>query len=133
MAEMIQKQIAMASSVPTEHVAGLMDVTDETEELCYIDDDTPTEAAKKESSDLKVLDDQNESAISSGEGSGLKPHEPIDLDPSEAEKPAAGQSRSPPPVLGDVDTSTTEATGEDAAPLLKETNVLQLEKEGVFS
>jgi hypothetical protein len=110
-----------------------MDVTDETEELCYIDDDTPAEAAKKESSDLKVLDDQNESAISPGEGSGLKPHEPIDLDPSEAEKPAAGQSRSPPPVLGDVDTSTTEATGEDAAPLLKETNVLQLEKEGVFS
>jgi hypothetical protein len=34
-AEMIQKQIAMANSAPTERVAGLVDVIDETEELCY--------------------------------------------------------------------------------------------------
>jgi hypothetical protein len=55
------------------------------------------------------------------------------LDPWEAEKPAVGESCSPLPVLGDVDKSTAEATGEDAASLIKETNVLQLEKVGVFS
>jgi hypothetical protein len=41
MAEIIQKQITMASSAPAEHVTGLEDIIDETEELCYIDDDTP--------------------------------------------------------------------------------------------
>jgi hypothetical protein len=40
-AEMIQKQIAMASTASKERVADLVDVVDETEELCYIDDDTP--------------------------------------------------------------------------------------------
>jgi hypothetical protein len=40
-AEMIQKQIAMASTAPKERVADLVDVVDETEELCYIDDDAP--------------------------------------------------------------------------------------------
>jgi hypothetical protein len=133
MAEMIQKQIAMASSVPTEHVAGLMDVTDETEELCYIDDDTRAETAKKESSALKVFGDQIESVMGLGESSGLKPHNPIDLDSSDVEKPVASQSHSPPSALGDSDKSAAEATGKDAVPLIKETNVLQLEKAGVFS
>jgi hypothetical protein len=55
------------------------------------------------------------------------------LDPSEAKKPAAGESRSPPPVLGDVDKPTAEATREDVAPLIQETNVLQFENAGVFS
>jgi hypothetical protein len=68
-----------------------------------------------------------------GENSDLKPHDPINLDSSEAEEPAVGQSRSPPTVVGDVDESTAEATGEDATPLMKETNVLQLEKASVFS
>jgi hypothetical protein len=39
-AEMIQKQIAMADAAPKKRVAGLVDVVDETEDLCYIDDDT---------------------------------------------------------------------------------------------
>jgi hypothetical protein len=43
-AEMIQKKIMMASSAPKECVAGLVDVIDETEELCYIDDVAPAEA-----------------------------------------------------------------------------------------
>jgi hypothetical protein len=68
-----------------------------------------------------------------GEDSGLKTHDPIDLDSSEAERAVAGQSHSPQQVLGDVNESTAEATGENAAPLMKETNVLQLEKAGVFS
>jgi hypothetical protein len=82
---------------------------------------------------LKILEDQNESAMGPGENSGLQPQDPIDLDPSEAEKPAAGESRSLSSVLGDVDKSTAAATGEDAAPLIQETNVLQLEKASVFS
>jgi hypothetical protein len=127
-AEMIQKQIAMASSALKERVAGLVDVTDETEELCYIDDDAPTETMEQEGSALKNLEDKNRSAMCPGQNSGLKPQDPIDMEPSEAEKPTAGESRSPPPVLRDVDKLTTEATGEDTAPLIQETNVLQLEK-----
>jgi hypothetical protein len=40
-AEMIHKQVAMDSSAPKECVAGLVDVIDKMEELCYIDDDAP--------------------------------------------------------------------------------------------
>jgi hypothetical protein len=39
-AELIQKEIAMADAAPKERVAGLVDVVDESESLCYIDDDT---------------------------------------------------------------------------------------------
>jgi hypothetical protein len=39
-AELIQKDIAMAEAAPKERVAGLVDVVDESESLCYIDDDT---------------------------------------------------------------------------------------------
>jgi hypothetical protein len=39
-AELIQKDIAMADAAPKERVAGLVDVVDESESLCYIDDDT---------------------------------------------------------------------------------------------
>jgi hypothetical protein len=37
--EMIQKEIAMADAAPKERVAGLVDVVDGSEDLCYIDDD----------------------------------------------------------------------------------------------
>jgi hypothetical protein len=40
LAEMIQKEIAMADAAPKERVAGLVDVVDESKDLCYIDDDT---------------------------------------------------------------------------------------------
>jgi hypothetical protein len=39
-AELIQKDIAMADVASKECVAGLVDVVDESESLCYIDDDT---------------------------------------------------------------------------------------------
>lgn len=120
-------------STPTESVAGLVDVIDETKELSYIDEDTSVETAKKESFELKILEYQNEFAMGPGENSGLKAHDPIDLDPSKAEGTAAGQSHLPPPVLGDVSESTAEATGEGATQLNKETNILQLEKAGAFS
>jgi hypothetical protein len=130
---MILKQITMANSAPTERVAGLMDVIDEAEEPCYIDDNTLVETAKKESSALKIFDAKTESAMGQGENSGLKLHDPIDLDSFEAEKPTAGLSRSPPPMLGDADKSAAKTIGEDTTPLIKDTNVLQIEKAGVFS
>jgi hypothetical protein len=45
-AELIQKEISMADAAPKERVAGLVDVVDESESLCYIDDDT-TRVEKK--------------------------------------------------------------------------------------
>jgi hypothetical protein len=45
----------MASSAPKEYVTGLVDLIDEMEELCYIDDNAPAETMEKESSALKIL------------------------------------------------------------------------------
>jgi hypothetical protein len=52
-AEMIQKQIAMASIGSKERVVGLVDIVDETEELCYIDDDVPSATKDPEISALR--------------------------------------------------------------------------------
>jgi hypothetical protein len=38
-AEMIQKQITLAGAAAKERVAGLVDILDESKDLCYIDDD----------------------------------------------------------------------------------------------
>jgi hypothetical protein len=43
-AELIQKEIAMGDAALKERVAGLVDVVDESEDLCYIDDDVALEA-----------------------------------------------------------------------------------------
>jgi hypothetical protein len=51
-AELIQKEIAMADAAPKERVAGLVDVVDESEDLCYIDDDA---ALVVKSSDSPLL------------------------------------------------------------------------------
>jgi hypothetical protein len=85
--EMIQKQIAMASSAPKERVGGLMGIIDKMEELCYIDDDTPLETKDQESSALKPHDVQKESAMGPSESSGLKPQDLIDLDPQNLRDP----------------------------------------------
>jgi hypothetical protein len=67
------------------------------------------------------------------ESSGLKPQNPIDLDPSEIEKPTVDASRSPLPVSDDIDETIAKAVGESATLLATETNVLQLEDAGVSS
>jgi hypothetical protein len=36
-------------------------------------------------------------------------------------------------MLGDADKSAAKTIGEDTTPLIKDTNVLQIEKAGVFS
>jgi hypothetical protein len=102
-AELIQKEIALANAAPKERVAGLVDVVDESEDLCYIDDDT-TQVAK--SSDAPLPQPQCDSvvaAVNLGEGLGAKAQDPIDLDAPEAGESAALVSRSPPPASGDFD------------------------------
>jgi hypothetical protein len=132
-AEMIQKQIMMASSTPKERVIGLVDVIDEIEELCYINDDAPLATKDQENTALKLHDGKKESAMGPSESSGLKPQNPIDLDPSEIEKPTVDASRSPLPVSDDIDETIAKAVGESATLLATETNVLQLEDAGVSS
>jgi hypothetical protein len=123
----------MDSSSLKERVAGLVDVIDEMEELCYVDDDAPLETKDQEGSALKPHDGQKESAMGPSESSGLKPQDPVDLDPSKTERPAEDASRSPPPVSDDIDETIAKAARENATLLAPETNVLQLEKAGVLS
>jgi hypothetical protein len=132
-AEMIQKHIAMASSAPKGRVTGLVDVIDETEELCYIDDDAPSETKDQEGSALKPHGGQEESAMGPSESSGLKPQDSIDLDPPETERPTEDASCSSPLVSDDIEETTAKAAREDATLLARETDVLQLEKAGVLS
>jgi hypothetical protein len=71
-AELIQKEIAMADAAPRERVAGLVDVVDESGDLCYIDDDA---ALVVKSSDAPLLQPQGDLvvvAVNLGEGSGAK-------------------------------------------------------------
>jgi hypothetical protein len=109
-----------------------MDVIDEAEELCYIDDDAPSGAKEQEGSRFETLEVQKESAMGRSKSSGLKPQDPIDLDSSETRRPMGDESRSPPPVSDDIDELTAKAARESAAAY-PETNVLQLEKAGVLS
>jgi hypothetical protein len=65
------------------------------------------------------------------ENSGLKAHDPIDLDPP-IEKSATNVSRSPPPMSDDINQAAAKAAGETAPLLAMETDVLQLEDAGVL-
>jgi hypothetical protein len=132
-AEMIQKQIAMASSAPKERVAGLVDVVDKTEELCYIDDDeAPSVTKNQEISTLGPRDGPKETTMGLSESSSLKSQDPIDLDPPKTKRPVENTSCSPPPASNDINETTTEAAREKAALLATNTNVLQLEDAGAL-
>jgi hypothetical protein len=131
-AEMIQKQIAMASTAPKERVVGLVDVVDEIEELCYIDDDAPSAAKDQEVSTLEPRDDPKGTAMGPSESSGRKPQDPIDLDPPDIERFTENVSRSPPPVSDDINETPATTAGENAPLLATETNVLQLEDAGAL-
>jgi hypothetical protein len=120
-AELIQKEIAMADPAPKERVAGLVDVVDESEDLCNIDDDVALEV---KSTDAPLSQPQGGLVVVAadpGEGSGAKAQDPIDLDAPEAGESTAHASRSPPPVSDDVapEPSTTPS-------------VLQLEDAGMM-
>jgi hypothetical protein len=88
----------MASTAPKECVAGLVDVVEETEELCYIDDDVPSATKDQEIFALGPRDSPKEITMGPSESSGLKPQDPIDLDSPETERPTENTSRSPPSV-----------------------------------
>jgi hypothetical protein len=126
-AELIQKEISMADAAPKECVAGLVDVMDESEDLCYIDDDA---ALVMKSSDAPLLQPQGDSvvvAVNPGEGSGAKAQDPIDLDAPEVGESAAHASRSPPPVSDDLDPAAAKAADGVAPEPVTTPNVLQLE------
>jgi hypothetical protein len=106
-AELIQKEIAMADAAPKERVAGLVDVMDESGSLCYIDDDT---IRPEKSPDVPLPQPQCETVVNLSEGSGAKARDLIDLDAPEVEASAALASRSPPPVSRDFDMVAAKPT-----------------------
>jgi hypothetical protein len=123
----------MASSALKERVAGLMDVVDETEELCYIDDDdAPSVTKDQEISALGPRDGPKETTMGPNESSGLKSQDPIDFDPSEIERPVENASRSPLAVSNNINETTTKVARGKAALLAMDTNVLQLEDAGAL-
>jgi hypothetical protein len=128
-AELIQKEIAMADAAPKERVAGLVDVVDESESLCYIDDNT-TRAEK--SLDVPLPQPQCESVVNLSEGSGAKAQDPIDLDAPKVEAPAAHASRSPPPVSRDFDLVAARPTEAVAPEKVTAPESLQPEDAGMM-
>jgi hypothetical protein len=109
---MIQKQIAMAGAAPKEHVADLVDVVDESEDLCYIDDDATLAIRDSEVPTLQPQSNPEETAMNPGESSSLKAQDPIDLDAPEIEESAAHASHSPPPVSNDLNEGAVKAVEE---------------------
>jgi hypothetical protein len=126
-AELIQKKIAMADAASKERVAGLVDVVDESEDLCYIDDDAALEV---KSTDAPLPQPQGGLVVvvaGLGEGSGAKAQDPIDLDAPKIGESAAHASRSPPPVSDDLDPAAVRIAGGIAPDPATTPNVLQLE------
>jgi hypothetical protein len=114
-AELIQKEIAMADAAPKKCVAGLVDVVDESEDLCYIDDDAALVVKDSDAPPPQPQSDPEVAAVNPGEGSGAKAQDPIDLDAPEVEESAAHASRSPPPVSDDLHPAAARAA-DDITP-----------------
>jgi hypothetical protein len=127
-AELIQKDITMAEAAPKEHVAGLVDVVDESESLCYIDDDT---VRSEKGPDVSLPQPQCEVAMNLNEGSGVKAQDLIDLDASEVEASGAHTSHSPPPVSRDFDPAAAKPTEAVAPEKLTAPESLQPEDAGM--
>jgi hypothetical protein len=132
MAEMIQKKIAMAGAAPKERVAGLVDVVDESEDLCYIDDDATLAAKDSEVPTLQPQSNPEGAAMNPGESLGLRAQNPIDLDAPKIEESAAHSSRSPPPVSDDLYQAAAKAANETTPVPVMTSNVLQLEDAGMI-
>jgi hypothetical protein len=131
-AELIQKQIAMADAAPKERVAGLVDVVDESEDLCYIDDDA---VLKVRSIDAPLPQPQGclvVVAAGLGESSGARAQDPIDLDAPDVGKSTTHASRSPPPVSDDLDPAAARVAGGITPEPVTTPNVLHLEDAGMM-
>jgi hypothetical protein len=122
----------MTGPVPEKRVSGLMDVIDEDEELCYIDDGTPMEVSEKNPSTLKPDEARIYPVSGEGQRSGLKSSDAINLGSSEAERPMENQSRSSPPSFEEAERPVEKTTGFDAILDPKNDDTLQLEKAGMF-
>jgi hypothetical protein len=122
------REFLMNGPMPEKRVAGLMDVIDEDEELCYIDDGNPIEVSRKNPSASKLDEAGINPMLGEGQSSGLKSNDLIDFDSSEAEKPSENQSRSPPPSLEETERFVEKSTGNDAILHPKNDDTLQLEK-----
>jgi hypothetical protein len=128
-AELIQKEIAMAEAAPKERVAGLVDVVDESESLCYIDDDT---VRPEKGPDAPLPQPQCEAVVNLSEGSGAKARDLIDLDAPEVEASAAHASRSPPLVSRDFDLAAAKPTEAVAPEKVAAPDSLQPEDAGMM-
>jgi hypothetical protein len=128
-AELIQKDIAMAEAAPRGRMAGLVDVVDESESLCYIDDDT---TRSERGPDVPLSQPQCEAATTLNEGSGAKAQNVIDLDAPEVEASAAPTSRSPPPVSQDVGPASAKPIEAAASGKLTASESLQPEDAGTM-
>jgi hypothetical protein len=131
-AEMIQKEIVAADAAPKGRVAGLVDVVDESEDLCDIDDDATLAAKDSDAPPPQPQNDPEGAVVDLGEGSGAKARDPIDLDAPKIEESAAHAPRSPPPVSDDLQPAAAKATEEITPASATTPNVLQLEDAGMI-
>jgi hypothetical protein len=122
----------MAGATPKERVAGLIDIVDESEDLCYIDDDTTLVVKDSEVPPLQPQSNPEGAAMNLGESSGLKAQDPIDLDAPEIEESAAHASHSPPPVSDDLYQAAAKAADETTSVPAMTPNVLPLEDAGMI-
>jgi hypothetical protein len=122
----------MAGAAPKERVAGLVDVVDKTEDMCYIDDNATLAIRDSEVLTLQPQSNPEESAMNLGKNSGLKAQDPIDLDAPEIEESAAHASRSPPPVSDDLNEAAAKAAEEITPVAAMTANVFQLEDTGMI-
>jgi hypothetical protein len=130
-AELIQKEISMADPAPKECVAGLVDVVDESEDLCYIDDDVALEVKSTDAPLPQPQGDLVAVAADPVDGSGAKAQDPIDMDAPEAGDSAAHAPRSPPPVSDDLDPVAVKPADVIAPEPTTTPEALQLEDAGM--
>jgi hypothetical protein len=126
------REFLMNGPIPKKRVVGLMDVIDEDEELCYIDDGTPMEISERSPSTLKPVEDRINPMRDVGQGLGQKSSDHIELGSSEIEKHMENQSRSPPPTFEEAEKPVEQTTGGDTILDSKDDDTLLLENVGTF-
>jgi hypothetical protein len=109
-----------------------VDVVDESEDLCYIDDDATLAAKDSDAPPPQPQGNPEGAAVSLGAGSGAKAQDLIDLEASEVEKSATHASRSPPPPADDFRAAAAKSTDEITPMPAMTSNVLQLEDAGMM-
>jgi hypothetical protein len=109
-----------------------VDVVDESEDLCYIDDDVALEVKNTDAPLLQPQGGLVVVAVDPVEGSGAKAQDPIDLDASEAGDSAAHASPSPPPVSDDLDPVATKPADVVAPEPMTTPETLQPEDAGMM-